>query len=143
MSGSHTSQDDADFSSLNKFRINNMMNLKIISSHNNKISYKDRFESGYLTNHTATLPFFGNTLLLVIDFYWDPVYVLDRFPNSKIIKENDDGSFRIEIYANDGYGVKMWLLSQGDMVKVISPQKIKDYIIQDMIHALKYYDYDI
>ncbi|KAF1298449.1 hypothetical protein BAU15_11885 [Enterococcus sp. JM4C] len=142
LSASHTAQDDADFSALNKFRINNMVNPRIVSA-KNKMNYRDRFESGALRNQTAHLPFLGNPITMVLDFYFDPVYVLDRFPNSKIIKENQDGSFRIEVEANDGYGVKMWLLSQGDMVKVLSPNHIKEYIIQDMIGALSYYGYEV
>lgn len=141
-SASHTAQDDADFEELNKFRINNMVNLKIVPF-KNKIPYSDRFESSILRNHTGALPFLGKPLTLILDFYLDPIYVLDRFPDSKLIKENEDGSFRLEVLANDGYGVKMWLLSQGDMVKVISPQHIKKYIIQDMKDALKYYGLDV
>lgn len=142
LSASHTAQDDRDFAALNKFRINNMVNLRIVSSRN-KTLYKDRCESGALRNQTGQLPFLGNPIILVLDFYWDPVYVLDRFPDSKITKENEDGSFRIEVQANDGYGVKMWLLGQGDMVKVISPKHVKDYIIQDMIGTLNYYGYEL
>ncbi|KAF1298435.1 hypothetical protein BAU15_11800 [Enterococcus sp. JM4C] len=142
LSASHTAQDDGDFSALNKFRINNMVNPRIVSS-KNRTKHKDRFESGALRNQTAHLPFLGNTITMIVDFYHDPVYVLDRFPNSKILKENEDGSFRIEVESNDGYGVKMWLLSQGDMIKVISPNHMREYIIQDMIGALDYYGYEV
>ncbi|MGX6978663.1 helix-turn-helix transcriptional regulator [Vagococcus elongatus] len=141
LSASHNAQDNGDLSLLNKFRINNIVNPRVISS-KNKTPYKERFESGILTNRSAHLPFLGHELTMILDFYWDPVYVLDRFPDSKIIKENEDGSFRIEVQANDGYGVKMWLLSQGDMVKVISPRHLKEYIIQDMIGTLNYYGYE-
>jgi len=141
MSASHTAQDDADFSALNKFRINNMVNIRIVSSPKKSL-YKDRCETGALRNQTAHLPFLGNPITMIIDFYHDPVYVLDRFPNSKIIRENEDDSYRIEVHANDGYGVKMWLLSQGDMVKVISPKHMKEYVIQDMRDTLKYYGYE-
>lgn len=134
---SHASQDDADLSALNKFRVNAMRKLKIISDAN-KVPYSQRFEGGVLRKQTV-LPFLGNPITMVVDFYWDPIYVLDRFPDSKIIGKNADGSVRLEVPANDGYGVKMWLLSQGDMIKVISPKHIKDYIIQDMVGALKYY----
>lgn len=141
ISSSHTSQDDRDFSELNKFRINNMKNIKIVSSYN-KLDYKNRFEGGILRNQTA-LPFFGKPIVIVLDCYYEPAYVLDRFPNSKIIQKNDDESLRIQIEANDGYGVKMWLLSQRDMVKVISPKHIRDFVIQDMKNTLKLYDVKI
>jgi 3-deoxy-D-manno-octulosonate 8-phosphate phosphatase KdsC-like HAD superfamily phosphatase len=80
---------------------------------------------------------------MVIDFYYDPVYVLNRFPNAKIIKVNEDDSFRIEMNVNDGYGTKMWLSSQSHMVKVISPKHMRDYLIQDMLETLKLYDIEL
>lgn len=142
LSASHTAQDDSEFSALNKFRINNMVNPRIVSS-KNKLPYTERFEGGIFRNQTAHLPFLGNPIVLILDFYYDPVYVLDRFPDSKIVRENEDGSFRIEVHANDGYGVKMWLLGQGNMVKVISPKHVRDYIVQDMVKTLNYYGYGV
>lgn len=133
-------QDDDDLKHLNKFRINNIRNEKVISS-GNKVNYTDRFEGGVLRKQTF-LPFLGQPITLTIDFFWDPVYVLDRFPDSKIISVKD-GVHRIEMQVNDGYGIKMWLLSQGDMVKVISPKHMKDYVINDMKDALNYYGYDL
>lgn len=135
-----TAQDDADTQQLSKFRINNMKNIRLISS-NNKSEHKKRFEGGFLRKQT-NLAFLGKPITMLIDFYWDPVYVLDRFPDSRIISETN-GVYRIEMQVNDGYGMKMWLLSQGDMVKVISPQHMKDYIINDMKDALAYYGYEV
>lgn len=125
----------------NKFRINNMKNLRVLSS-NHKTKYIDKFEAGILRNQT-NLPFLGNPIKMVIDFYYDPVYVLNRFPNAKIIKVNEDDSFRIEMNVNDGYGTKMWLSSQSHMVKVISPKHMRDYLIQDMLETLKLYDIEL
>ncbi|MGY3765753.1 helix-turn-helix transcriptional regulator [Vagococcus vulneris] len=134
---SHRAQDDRDFNQLNKFRINNMVNLRLLPQRGKK-QYAERFEGGILRKQTA-LPFLGNPITLIIDFFYDPVYVLDRFPDSKIVKYHTDGSCRIEIQANDGYGVKMWLLGQGSMVKVISPNHMKDYILADMKKTFDHY----
>ncbi|MEG2936977.1 MAG: WYL domain-containing protein [Vagococcus sp.] len=141
ISASETAQDDQEFEMLNKFRINNMKNLRVLSS-NHKTKYIDKFEAGILRNQT-NLPFLGNPIKMVIDFYYDPVYVLNRFPNAKIIKVNEDDSFRIEMNVNDGYGTKMWLSSQSHMVKVISPKHMRDYLIQDMLETLKLYDIEL
>ena len=137
----HTAKDDTDFSALNKFRINNMKNIHVLSKQQ-QIDYANRFEGGILRNQTA-LPFFGDAITLVIDFFYDPAYVLDRFPKSTIKQINTDGSHRIEIPANNGYGVKMWLLSQGSHVKVISPKYMGDYLIENMAQTLSYYGYSI
>ena len=80
---------------------------------------------------------------MVIDFYYDPVYVLDRFPRAKIQSKNEDGSYRIEMHVNDGYGTKMWLSSQTHMVKVISPKHMRDHVVSEMITTLKLYDIEI
>lgn len=137
LSSSHTAQDDTELSAMNKFRIHSMVDTKVISSRN-KIDYKNKFEGGIFRTQTI-LPFLGNPITIVLDFYYDPMYVLDRFPNSKIIQANEDGSVRIEIQGNDGYGMKMWLSGQSHMVKVISPKHLRDYLIQDMKDTLKLY----
>lgn len=137
LSSSHMAQDDTDLLALNKFRIHNMVETKVISSHN-RINHKDKFEAGVFRTQTI-LPFLGKPITIVLDFYYDPMYVLDRFPNSKIIQANEDGSVRIEIQGNDGYGMKMWLSGQSHMVKVISPKHMRDYLIQDMKDTLKLY----
>lgn len=138
ISSSETAQDDRDFELLNKFRINNMKDLKVLSSHN-KTKYTEKFKAGVLRNQTA-LPFFGNPIKMVVDFYYEPAYVLDRFPDSHIQQVNKDGSYRIELNVNDGYGVKMWLISQNQMIKVISPKHMRDYVIQTMKDTLELYN---
>lgn len=141
VSASETAQDDRNFDKLNKFRINNMKNLRVLSS-NHKTRHTDKFKAGILRNQT-NLPFLGNPIKMVVDFYYDPVYVLNRFPNSKIQQVNEDGSFRIEMNVNDGYGTKMWLSSQSHMIKVISPKHMRDYLIQEMLETLKLYDIEL
>ncbi|MGT2800518.1 WYL domain-containing protein [Streptococcus marmotae] len=80
---------------------------------------------------------------MTIDFYYDPVYVLDRFPNHKIISqhtENGQTVTRIVLETNDGYGLKMWLLMQGKQVKVIKPQSIQTALQEELQQTLKLYD---
>lgn len=141
ISAKHTTKDDTDFDALNKFRINNMTHITVLNEHES-VEYANRFQGGVLRNQTA-LPFFGEPITLVIDFFYEPAYVLDRFPNSVVKRVNSDGSHRIEIPANNGYGVKMWLLEQGAHVKVISPKYIQNYLIDNMKKTLSYYDISI
>ena len=65
---------------------------------------------------------------------------LDKFPNSKVIKEHRDGSVEIEATAYDK-GALMWLLSQGSLARVISPpsfvKKMKDEVAQMSIYYEK------
>ncbi|WP_373899130.1 helix-turn-helix transcriptional regulator [Haloimpatiens sp. FM7315] len=50
--------------------------------------------------------------------------VLDRLPNAKIIDEKQ-GEFTIETKMF-GQGIKMWLLSQGDSIEVLSPKDFRE-----------------
>ncbi|WP_373897763.1 WYL domain-containing protein [Haloimpatiens sp. FM7315] len=50
--------------------------------------------------------------------------VLDRLPNAKVIKEKQ-GEYIVEAKLF-GKGIKMWLLSQGDSVEVIGPDKFRE-----------------
>lgn len=130
----HHAQDDSDFEQLHKFRLHNIRHLKLLGQQKRHTpSQKDKLEVGQLLNQTAQLPFLGNEIEIVIDFYHEISYVTDRFPQHQVLQKNPDGSTRIAIKANDGYGVKMWLLSQKDMLKIIKPQSI----VQDHLASLE------
>lgn len=140
ITSSQSGKDDEYLEDLNKFRISNIENLRVVKT-NVRMEYKERFEGGALRKQTA-FPFLGKPIIMVIEFNYDPIYVLERFPDSKIISEKD-GIYQIEMQVNDGYGMKMWLLSQGKMVKVISPKHMRDYVINDMKVALEAYGLEV
>lgn len=54
--------------------------------------------------------------------------VLDRLPNAKIVKE-ESGEYIVEAKVF-GKGIKMWLLSQGDSVEVLSSDKFREEIME-------------
>ncbi|MHC9001535.1 WCX domain-containing protein [Enterococcus bulliens] len=64
---------------------------------------------------------------------------MDRFPDSKIV-EQKPGMCKIEMDVNDGYGMRMWLMSQGQMVKIIHPLYMRQYLLDEMKAALAHYD---
>lgn len=133
----HISEDDIDLEQLNKFRINNIQDLKLIPK-NKTLDYHSRFKSGEFRKSTW-IPFYGKEMTLILDFYYDPIYVLDRFPNSKIIMKKEN-SVRISIKVNDGWGIKMWLLNEGPMVKVVSPKHMVDFMIGNLKETLSRYE---
>ncbi|WP_162011401.1 helix-turn-helix transcriptional regulator [Streptococcus sp. S784/96/1] len=147
VSDHHTSQDDRDLTNLNKFRVNNMKNIQLHGKRR-KLDYNNRFQAGILRNNTGVWGYFGKPITLSIEFYYDPVYVLDRFPGAKIISQHFDDDrqqvvSRIDIATNDGYGVKMWLLMQSDQLKILSPKSVRDYVIQSARNMLNYYSEDL
>jgi len=50
---------------------------------------------------------------------WDTT-ILDRFPQSRILRTEPDGAFVVEATAKE-VGAMMWLRSQGDKVQLLSP----------------------
>lgn len=140
ITSSHSGEDGVNIETTNKFRINKIENLKLIPREKSQ-PYRERFEASTLRKQTY-FPFLGNPITMIIDFSYEPTYVLDRFPDSKILYEKD-GVYRMELKVNDGYGVKMWLLSQATMVKIISPKYMRDYVNQAMIDDLAQYGYRV
>lgn len=56
--------------------------------------------------------------------------VLDKLPTSRIIESGEDKHIiEAEVY---GKGIKMWLLSQGSNIKVLSPKDFADEIIEEI-----------
>ncbi|MBF0778662.1 helix-turn-helix transcriptional regulator [Streptococcus cuniculi] len=138
----HSSEDGINLETLNKFRINNMENIKLLDK-GKTLPHNQRFEASELANRTGVFAFFGKHVTLTIDFYYDPVYVLDRFPNHRIESqriENGQTVTRIVLETNDGYGLKMWLLMQGKQVKVISPKHIQTAIQEELQQTLNLYN---
>lgn len=65
--------------------------------------------------------------------------VLDKLPTAKIIERLGGNRFLIEAEVY-GDGIKMWLLSQGTWVKVISPTEFVDEIKMEVEAIAKYYN---
>jgi len=137
MTDNHRGYDDKDIKKAVKFRINKMTNLTLLGRSPSS-SRTHHFEGGKLRNQTP-LPFLGNPITLEIEFYADASYVLDRFPHAIAGPLLPGGGQRFSIPANDGFGVKMWLLQQGQLVKILSPKSVRDYVIQEMRQTLNLY----
>ncbi|WP_029691143.1 helix-turn-helix transcriptional regulator [Streptococcus hyovaginalis] len=131
------SQTRDDMENLTKFRVNNMDNLTVLGQ-GKKRDYNDRFQVGVMRNQTGAFAYFGKEIKVVIDFYHEPAYVLDRFPNSRLLWTKN-GVSRIEIISNDGEGIKLWLSMQGDMLKIISPVYLKNWLVENLQKTLSYY----
>ncbi|RRK09586.1 WYL domain-containing protein [Lactiplantibacillus garii] len=68
----------------------------------------------------------GEKMTIRFEFSGIVEAALDRFPTAKVLKKFPDGRVLIETEAFDR-GAKMWLLSQGPLVKVVAPASfVKD-----------------
>lgn len=90
------------------------------------ITYSNRFEEGEFRKRIQFM-YQGELIKLKFEFYGaDLASILDRLPTAKIItKANGRVLIQAEVF---GKGIIMWLLSQGENVKVISPKKLVEDI---------------
>ncbi|KRL53523.1 helix-turn-helix transcriptional regulator [Furfurilactobacillus rossiae] len=102
-------------------------------------SYADRFEDGELRQHIQYMQP-GKKITLQFEYWGIVEAALDRFPNA-IIKARypEKDSVLIEAEAYDAEA-KMWLLSQGNLVKVISPISFKKIIVREINTTLIKYN---
>jgi hypothetical protein len=68
-----------------------------------------------------------------------PQTALDRLPNSRVVKQEPDGSVIIEGYLYL-QGLRLWILSEGTLVKVLEPASLVEDIKKELTAALKQYD---
>lgn len=88
------------------------------------IPYRDKFRDGEFRKRVQFM-YDGDLMQIKFRYFGDTVeHVLDRLPTAKA-KKRDTGVYDVsaEVY---GYGILIWLLSQGSQVDVISPQELRD-----------------
>lgn len=88
-----------------------------------KVEYSDRYKDGELRQKIQYMTP-GTPKKIRFEFTGILEAALDRFPMSKVI-ENDGKKALLEVETID-QGAKMWLLSQGQRVKIVSPADFKN-----------------
>ena len=103
------------------FRVDTMSNIKY-RDERFYIPYKDRFEDGEFRKRIQFM-YSGKLKKFTFEFSGPSLEaVLDRLPTAKVIKTQDKThTITAECY---GDGIKMWLNSQGDNVKIIEEREI-------------------
>ncbi|MCY6485824.1 WYL domain-containing protein [Clostridium aestuarii] len=118
------------------YRVDRIEKYKILDSRF-KIEYSKRFKDG---EFKKLIQFMQTGELQKIRFKFTGYSieaVLDRLPNAKIIEQREDG-YIVETKMF-GKGIKMWLLSQGDAVEVLNPDKFKEEIKEVIENMRKKY----
>ena len=86
------------------------------------IPYRDRFEDGEFRKRIQFM-YGGKLKKFTFEFSGPSLEaMLDRLPTAKVIK-TDDKVFTI-VAESYGDGIKMWLNSQGDNVKILEEREI-------------------
>lgn len=88
------------------------------------LPYGKRFKEGEYKNRVQFM--YGGASGFVQFKYYGPSIeaVLDRLPTARVMKE-EDGVYTVTADIL-GKGILMWLMSQGSMVEVLAPQKLRD-----------------
>lgn len=100
------------------------------------IDQKDRLEEGELRKKVH-LMYAGQELTFTFQFWGIVEAALDKLPTARVIQTHQD-SVVIEAIAFDR-GVLMWLLSQGSLVKVLSPIHFQQKIKKELMAMLAHY----
>ncbi|KMN41285.1 YafY family protein [Lysinibacillus sp. LK3] len=87
-----------------------------------KVPYDKRFQEGEFRKRVQFM-YPGELINVKFKFTGpSPQAVIDRLPTARVVEKFDGGViFEAEVFGN---GVKMWLLSQGEYIEVISPEEL-------------------
>lgn len=102
-----------------------------------KVDYIDRFKEGEFRNLIQFMQA-GEIETVKFTYRGESIEsVMDRLPTAEIIKEGK-GEFVIKARVF-GKGIKMWLLSQGEMVEVLEPEGLRKEMKKTIKKLTKYY----
>jgi len=127
-------------------RIDWMSNLQLLNE-KSEYSLFRQYEPGEKQAEQA-YGYDGRDIKIVFEYYGFPDYVLDRFPKSKIIETIEkpnifDFPVRLmEIEVEYSLGIKMWLMTQSNILRVIEPNFVLDDVKQWLDKANRLYEID-
>lgn len=100
--------------------------IKEVAEHRDAVMSRPQFNEGELRRLNQFM-FPGKNRRILFEFTGPSVQaVLDRLPTAKLIDvRNGVNIIEAQVY---GDGIRMWLLSQGDWVKVLEPRELADEI---------------
>lgn len=88
------------------------------------VPYSERFKEGEFKNRVQFM-YSGERTCITFRYFGPSVEaVLDRLPTAEIVEETAEyKTLRAEAM---GDGILMWLLSQGSMIEILSPERLRD-----------------
>lgn len=118
------------------FRIDRIKNYKKLDE-KFKVAYANRFEEGEFRKRIQFM-YAGRLQNIKLKFYGDnPEPILDRLPTARVLERYEhECVIEAEVY---GKGCLMWLLSQGDKVEIIKPDKLRDEMKNTLTKMLELY----
>lgn len=105
-----------------------------------KIDYAKRFSLSDHRQQTYLLGI-GEPVTFTFEYSEYVATALDRFPHSKVIRQNSDHTVVIQAYAKIESAV-LWLMSQGAAVKVLTPPSLIQRLKAQHLAAIQRYERD-
>ena len=118
-------------------RLDRILTWKSTKESKPNISYGRKFRDGDIRNQRVDA-FLGRKITVELEFRYDPTIILDQFPNAHLLLADEEWT-RFKFESQYTPGLKRWLLSQGEAVKILSPQSLVDDIQKTMKEILGYY----
>lgn len=119
------------------FKIDRIKRWKLSDSKKPNIPHRNKFRDGDVRNIKVDA-FSGSLIKIRLKFNNDPSIVLDQFPNTRILSQEENQTV-MEIETQYTPGLKRWLLSQGDSLVITKPQKLVDDLKQTINNMLDQY----
>ncbi|WP_300260065.1 WYL domain-containing protein [Clostridium sp.] len=116
------------------YRVDRIINYKSLKE-KFRVCESERFQDGEFRKRIQFM-YSGELMRVKFEFTGSSLEaVLDKLPTSRILESHEDKHIiEAEVY---GKGIKMWLLSQGSGIKVLSP---KSFVDEMALEAKKIYD---
>lgn len=126
--------ENSKFDNHTFFRIDKLDKIQMI---NKKYTVDERFEDGHFKKR---IMFMHGGDLMKIKFRYTGQFIehiIDRFPILEVKNIDEDiYEFDVEVY---GKGCLMWFLSQGERIEIISPQSLREELIDEINNMSKVY----
>lgn len=104
------------------------------------VPHVENFEESAMRKHSFLL-YHGKPMTITFLSEINPATILDRFPGSKIVEESCDENnwtkYEVVVFES---AARMWFLSQGAWVKVLSPQSFKESLREEFKTAFEQYE---
>ena len=116
---------DRSYSYPISYRLDRVLDYEILDERFN-IPYSERFEAGEFRNKIQMM-YQGELVKFTFEFTGHSIdAVLDKFPLSKIVEQKGQ-CYTVESIAYE-QGLLMWILSQGEWIKVVSPDDLVEKV---------------
>ncbi|GEO57477.1 helix-turn-helix transcriptional regulator [Companilactobacillus bobalius] len=131
------------------YRIDWIKDKKVSELGKNTKLYRSIMEDHEQINQKNILAYEGEQKTITFEYHGYINYVLDKFPSAivlhKDLKKDNEFDFpvsEIQISVNYSDGVKMWLLSEAPILKIIGPESVKNDMKNLLKKSLNLYDED-